>query len=215
MASLAGYLQESNLLAGSQRLYQRGLQHDPEAPAALLGLAASFEKYGNYGDAIEILEKLVVAAPELDEGQLRLAIKLQRVGRRPRARELLLSIIERNADSWTSAVAYEEMAQDYLAAGDSERAAELLRQAIDGAPERQGLRMLLAHVYDRLGRPELALKQLQEVAPVSGSSRTSERLTYDSWPMAVLEEARREVAIEAQAAVAELAKVLTEESTGS
>jgi tetratricopeptide (TPR) repeat protein len=215
MASLAGYLQESNLLAGSQRLYQRGLQHDPEAPAALLGLAASFEKVGSYGNAIEVLEKLVVAAPELDEGQLRLAINLQRVGRRPRARELLLSLIERNTETWTSAVAHEEMAQDYVSAGGSERAAELLRQAIDKSPERQGLRMLLAHVYDRLGRPQLALKQLQEIAPVHDSSSASERLTYDSWPVTVLEAARREVAIEAQAAVDELAKVLTEESTGS
>lgn len=215
MASQAGYLQESNLLASSQRLYQRGLQHDPEAAAALLGLAATFEKYGSYGDAIEVLERLVVADPDQEEARLRLAINLQRVGRRPRAREVLLSIIEKSSDSWVSAVAHQEMAQDYLETGGADEAAELLRQAIEKTPDRQGLRLLLAHVYDRQGRPRLALEQLQQVAPLTETTRNSERFTYDSWPTSALGVARREVASEAQAATAELAKLLAQPTAGS
>lgn len=214
MASLAGYLQESNLLASSRRLYQRGLQHDPEAPAALLGLAASFEKYGGYTEAIEILERLVVAAPELEEARLRLAINLQRVGRRPRARELLLSITETEPFTWTAAVAFEEIAQDYLEEDEARPAADLLQRAIAGSPDRQGLRLLLAHVYDRLGRPQLALEQLQQVEALSGSRPSSERFLYDSWPTTILDAARRDVATEAEAAVAALRRVINEQSAG-
>ena len=46
--------------------------------------------------------------------------------------------------------------------------------------------MLLAHVYDRLGRPSAALDRTAAVT-AAGASGASPRMIYDTWPRAALD----------------------------
>ena len=59
-------------------------------------------------------------------------------------------------------------------------------------PARNGLRVLLAHVYDRLGQTREALSRLMDIDPAA-RFRRSERLIYDQWPQALLERARADL----------------------
>jgi tetratricopeptide (TPR) repeat protein len=199
LASLAGYLQAGNLAASSRRLFARALEYDSQSAVALLGSAASHEKYGEYHQAIVHLEQLRKVDPLFDEGVLRLAINLDRVGMNRRARELLEEIVGRGMPGWVTAVAYQALARSYLETGAVERADELLQKAVEEMPERQGLRVLLAHVDARLGRTASSLGRLQAFGPGPRSAR-SERLMYDSWPADLLAQSRKalgEVAEEA------------------
>jgi tetratricopeptide (TPR) repeat protein len=213
LTSLAGYLQEANLAATSRRLFERALEYDPKNAVALLGLAASHEKYGEYSQAISQLEQLVEIEPDLEEGLLRLAINLDRMGMSLRARELFQRIIDTSEPGWVSAIAYQELARGYLETGAIERAAALLRSAVEEIPDRQGLRVLLAHSEARLGRTMASLERLREFGPSPRSER-SERLLYDTWPANLLAESRRalaEAAEKAEAAVSEALAQTTRE----
>ncbi len=174
-------LQRANLVAGSRRLFSRALEHDPDSASALLGLAASFEKYADYNRAIEYLERLVAARPDLDEATLRLAINQARVGWLPRARQGLETIVAKDQDDWVSVVALEELARTFLIGGDLERAVATLEPAVDEMPQRAGLRLLLAHLYDRQGRVGSALELASGVG-VSAGTNSSARRHYDEWP---------------------------------
>ena len=186
LAALAGHLQRANLPVGSRRLFQGALDYDPRHAGALLGLAASYEKYGEYPRAVELLESLAVARPQLGEGLLRLAVNHQRTGGRKRARQLLQAVVALPSPPWVRSVAYQELARGYLATGALDEAAELLAEATARLPGDAGLEVLLAHVYDRLARPSAALDLIAGIAPVTATG-ASPRKTYDSWPQALLD----------------------------
>jgi len=181
LAIQGGYLQQANLVAGSRRLFTRALEHDPQTAAALLGLAASFEKYADYLRAIEFLEPLVALRPDLDEAALRLAVNQARVGWVPRAREGFEAVIAKDRLDWTCALAVEELARIYLIAADLEGAVSILEPAIQKMPQRAGLRLLLAHLYDRQGRVGSALELAAGIDVATGSG-SSARRRYDRWP---------------------------------
>ena len=193
LSSLAGLLQDANLVSSCRRLFVRALEYDPDNPAALLGLAATFEKYGEYQQALTHLEHLVAVAPELDEAKLRLAVGLNRVGLRRRARELLEGLVESGPNEWVRAVAYEEIGRILLQTGAVAAAAELLEEAMAAMPSRQALRVLAAHAYGRLGMTEQALEHLAAVIP-AGRRALSERLEYDRWPHGELDRIHRRLA---------------------
>ena len=164
----------------SSQLFYRALHHEPRSAAALLGLAASFEKQGGYTEAIGLLEQLVEAEPGSAEGRLRLAVNLDRVGLRQRAQQLYSEIVEADARDWTCSLAYLELARGRLAERDLQGAAQGLEQAVARMSERTGPRHLLAYVYDRLGRTAESMSLLREIQ--SRASTPSARRLYDLWP---------------------------------
>ncbi|MCP3962177.1 MAG: hypothetical protein GY719_30410 [bacterium] len=200
LASLGGYLQQSDLTASSQRLFQRALVHAPDHRGALLGLAASYEKYSKYDLALPTLEQLVEAHPDFAEGRLRLAVNLDRLGMKRRARELLSGIVEsRRAAPWVRALAYQQLARRQLESGGYEQAAELLEAATVEVPGEPGPYHLLAYVHDRQRRPEEALRLLSEVRQLAaGSANGSAIKVYDSWPRGTLDDGRRALSTAAE-----------------
>ncbi len=146
LASLGGHLQAANLPSSSRRLYRRALEHDPANIAGLLGLATSYERYGDYSQAITILEDLVVAHPRFGEGLLRLAINLDRLGVRSRARGLTEQVLELEAPDWVRSLAHQKLSRILIEIGDLEPAAQLLEESLAEVPGQRGSVYLLAHV---------------------------------------------------------------------
>ncbi len=205
LASLGGHLQAANLPSSSRRLYRRALEHDAQNLAALLGLATSYERYGDYSRAITVLEDLAAAHPDSGEGLLRLAINLDRLGVRARARALTERVIELEAPSWVRSLAYQKLARILLETGNLDRAAQLLETGLEETPGQRGSIYLLAHVYDRQKQPYKSLELLDGVA---ASPNQSPRKTYDSWPETSLNAIRRELSEAAAVRVTLVAKIL-------
>ncbi len=190
LASLAGRMQEMRAISNSRRLFGRALEHAPHNPPALLGLAESYEKYGEYAQAVAQLEQLVSARPDLTEARLRLAVNLERIGDRQRYRALLSTIAVGDGTDWVRAIACEELARSLLEAGALEEAESVLQTALERMPERQALWILLAHVHDRQELPKRSWQSLESVYAAPEAVPRSERLVYDKWPNGPLELAR-------------------------
>lgn len=200
LSYLAGHLQGANLPASSRRLFAKALDYDPGNHAALLGLAASHEKYGEYARAAECLERAVESAPESSESLLRLAMNLARTSGGRRSREALRRVLATEGPSWTRSLAYEELARSYLKTGSLEEATRILEAAVNElpTPERHGSVVLLAHLYDRqleLGKAGRLLATLRPVPDPGGSPR----MIYDRWPQEALETIRRSLSENARA----------------
>jgi len=196
LSSLAGYLQEANLPASSRRLFRLSLTFDPRNEAALVGLAASHEKYGDYLEAAYYLESLVEFSPSYGEGLLRLAVNLQRMGDKGRANELLQQATSDRSPTWVRILARQEAARGMIESGQLEDAASILEQAAELAPRQNSTQVLLAYVYDRLGRNRQASKATENLTSTTAASA---RRTYDTWPSQPLEQSRQELDHAAQA----------------
>lgn len=192
LVSLAGLLQDANLPTSSRELFQRALGHDPRNQPALLGLAVSFERYGDRQQTIFFLESLVEKYPKFSEGLVRLAINLQRVGLRGRAVELLDRAVELDAPSWIRALAFQELARQHMHTGQYQRMVELLERAIAEIPDQKSSWVLLAHAYDRLQLPRKAIALASDI-DADARSQESARKTYDSWPEASFRSVRKEL----------------------
>lgn len=205
LASLAGRLQKANLASSSRRLYSRALAHDSSNKAAALGLATSFERYGEYRQAVDVLEDLVEIHPLYGEGLLRLAVNLQRLGLVTRTRELLARALEGQSPDWIRALASQELARSYLVSGELDRAMELLEKSVAEVPAQEATKILLAHIYDRQRQPMKALDILSHVATSEGDSA---RKIYDGWPRGPLTEVRDKLTEAAQVRTALVARIL-------
>ncbi len=199
-ASLAGQQQEANLPASSRRLFQTALELDPQSKAAMLGLAASYEKFGEYRQACDYLEQLVAAYPNFGEGLLRLAMNHKRIGNQQRTRELLATIVELNAPAWVRSLAFQEQARDLLEGAELAQAIAVMERSIEELGPHQGSVLLLAHLYDRTRRPYESLELLGRVRPgragfrgPNAGQRESARKVYDSWPRQALNEVRSQL----------------------
>ncbi len=179
LAVMASQLQQSGLASFSARVFRRALAVDPAHEGALLGLAASQERHGQYREACDTLEQLLAALPGHREGRLRLAVNLARTGHPSRSRRLLTELVAEGDDDWVLAVAYHELARDLLRRQRLDEAESLLVAARDRLPDDDQLRLLLSAVADlRPGAAEsdgaLALR--------SRADRPSARHRYQQWP---------------------------------
>ncbi|MCP4661304.1 MAG: hypothetical protein GY856_38365 [bacterium] len=215
LASLAGHQQEANLPASSRRLFQAALELDPQNKAAILGLAASYEKFGEYRQACDYLEQLVAAYPNFGEGLLRLAMNLKRVGGQQRSRELLAAIVEMDVPAWVRSLAFQEQARNLLESAELAQAVAVMERSIEEIGPHQGSVLLLAHLYDRTRRPYESLELLGQVRPnhagfrgPDADRRESARMVYDSWPRQALNEVRRQLSEAAANRVAVLNQIL-------
>ena len=207
LASLAGHLQQANLPANSRRLYRRALEHDPQSLPALLGLATSYERYAEYPLAIETLEQLAVAHPDFGEGLLRLAINLDRLGVRPRARDLITRVIELDSPDWIRSLAYQRLARALVDTGELDQAALLLERSVGEIADQHGSIYLLAHIYDRRREAQRAWELLNGNEPSSNGNGT-ERKRYDSWPEASLATIRKKLSEAAEVRAPLIAEIL-------
>lgn len=205
LVSLGGYLQEVNLPASSREIFTRALEHDPLNKTAMLGLATSYERYGEYAKAVDVLEQLAIAHPDLAESQLRLAIDLKRLGIHARARQLLRRVVELDAPDWIRSLAHQELARSLLETGAVDDAITVLERSLELAPE-QSAQVMLAHAYDRQRQPRRSSEILDRVA--AAPRRTSARKSYDSWPEASLREEREALAEAAALRVPLVAELL-------
>lgn len=211
LASLGGFLQEKEIKSGSERLFRLALELDESSEAALLGLAASHERFGEREEAISYLERLLRLRGEHAEGRLRLAMNLRQQGRLKVSGELLEGLTARDPppEPWILALAYQERARLAQRGGDWAGAAELLQEAVarleaaadaPPAPPRGDrgqakLRLQLAYVLDRLGKPRRAAEILEPALRVAPRGEVeSARLRYGRWPQAALEAGRRALA---------------------
>ena len=192
LASLAGRQQEANLPSNSRRLYRRALEYEPTNRTALLGLAISHERYGEFSQAIPYLESLVQAHPRFGEGLLRLAINLNRLGVRQRSQQLLDQVVGSEAPIWVRSLATQESARLLIEAEQLDQAAELLEKSLEEVSRLDGSVYLLTHIYDRRREAFKALELIKSL-PSDASAQLSPRKTYDGWPESSLSEVRSEL----------------------
>lgn len=185
---LGGNAQNANLPASSRRYLQRALALDPDNATALLGLAISHEKHGDYFEARYALEQLVTAHPRHPEARLRLGINRWRMGDRPGALEVWSGELPDDAPSWVVALISQERARSHLVLGERAEALALVEESVERVPEEVSSLYLLAHLYDLEGRRSEARDVLGRVP--AGESRPSARYVYDEWPQEPYREVR-------------------------
>ena len=198
LVSLAGYLMDIGSRMSAENAYQAALDYKGDHQAALIGLAAIRESYGNYESATEVLQKLGSLRPDDLEISLRLAINLARLDEGKRAMKLLQGVLEAPEPSWMGAVAAQELARMYEAKKQTTEATEVLETAIERHPQIQRLRIQLASLLDRNGKTTAARQVLAELDVEAGRNEGSPRLRYSHLPSAALYGARRHLAQEAE-----------------
>jgi tetratricopeptide (TPR) repeat protein len=177
LAALAGEIARQGNPEQLRRLLEAALAIDPESEPALLFMAVHLERYGRPEEAVAVLRRLVAAHPECHEGALRLAVCLRRSGRQT-PDGLLKSCLETAAPEWVRAVAFDELARRAADGGDWKAAVAVLSDAVRTLPEVTGLRIELAHAYDRDHRPRAALDVVRGLASEPPASRPSPRFIY-------------------------------------
>lgn len=190
-------------------LYVRALQFNPANEAALLGLATAREQLGRYRNALQLLERLAETGSDRAEGHLRLAINLDRLGRRSEAEELLAGLIEKPGPDWVLIVAYQQLARIRM---DQERLGSAHAYLVRGRkrfPDDPALTVGLFYVEERL-----ALQPQEPLAAWAHSRdpafrQTTARYRYARPPYEYLDEVRRQLREIALQSLRELAETLT------
>jgi Flp pilus assembly protein TadD len=215
LMSLAGDLLDVLSVGPATELLERVLELDPESPQALLALGAIHERLSRYDEAVARLQQLLEVEPDNPEGQLRLAINLTRTNREQRSEELLRGLIADHRNDWVTSVAYQELSRLLVARGRLREAASVLREGVGKLPESQRLRIKLAYVLDRIGRPWEAGDLVDQLQPDSGSSSTSPRARYTFWPALSLGEGESDILAAARSQVVVLGQALLATDTRS
>ncbi len=192
----------------AQRLFERVVRLDRASAPALLGAAAIDERYGRSAAVVERLRSAVDGGVVDDELRLRLAVNLARSGDAEHAASVLDALASGAETPWVRVVASQELARHWVAVGMLDRAEAVLRRAVDAVPGVSGLRVQLAWVLDRAGRPAAAARVVEAIDPAvdSRSDAAAARWRYAQWP--AFDRPGVEVRLEREAAAA--APVLVE-----
>lgn len=191
--SIAGHLQEIGSLESAWAIFEDVLEYDPDQPAALLGVAALAETYGDPVKAVEVLRRLLEIEPANAEARLRLAVNLRRLDATREAEELFVASLTAEP-SWLAVVAAEELANLRAADGRTEEAVATLVQAEGRHPDAPRLKIQLAAFYDRLDRFAAARRVLSALDLRSLDTAPSPRHLYSRRPTWAIESARRDLA---------------------
>ena len=199
MVSLGGYFQQIGDKVGAAKAYHQALEHDPAQEAALIGLATIREKWGEYKEAADLLERFLKWRPGDTEAHLRLAVNLRRLEKYRRALSHLESCVDdRSRSDWVTAVAYQELAALHAAEGRFPEALATLDEAVERLPGQQRLHLQLAALLDRMDRPAEARSVLAGLDAEAGRDQDSPRLRYSQRPTADLARTRQLLAEEAR-----------------
>jgi tetratricopeptide (TPR) repeat protein len=173
--SLAGYFHEGSTGPGVAGLYSQALQFDPDNAAALLGLATVREQSGRYRNALSLLERLVETGNASAEARLRLAMNLDRLGKRSEAERILESLLSEQTPDWVSSLAYQQLARSRMDQERFDAAHAYLADGLSRFPEDPGLAVGLDYVEERLslgsGQPRIDGKPVRDAKVSSSSAR--------------------------------------------
>jgi tetratricopeptide (TPR) repeat protein len=190
LTSLGGLLLQSAQQLPAAEMFQQAVELDGRNTAALLGLAAIYEKYAQAESAVKTLRRVLEADPGNPEGRLRLALNLKRLDQAQDARKLLEELTAATDPSWVTPLAYQELARLH---GDQERMAEaekVLRQALGRYPDDARLTIQLAAVLDRKGEQRQASALLEKIFDAPASRDASPRYLYNTVRPEAFAEAR-------------------------
>ena len=149
--SLAGHFADGTAGPEANGLYTRALQYDPESPAALMGLALAREQSGRYRNALALLERLEEASTANPESRLRLAMNLDRLGKRGEAERILDDVISQPGPDWVSSLAYQQLARMRMEQERFDSAHDYLARGLSLFPDDQSLAVGLDYAEERLG----------------------------------------------------------------
>jgi len=189
----------SSNTGGSADLFYRTFLVDPGNRMALRGLAAAYERAGDYDKAIEYLLLAVAKEPGDPETLLRLA--LCRLRQDEKAAQVIMPTLSnltgQGNPEWIRSVAYQELARLHLAAGDSAAGEALLRQGLQELAGDQQISLQLAAILDSQRRRSESLATLDAIR-IDGWEKSSPRKVYDFWTPPDLESVRGELRQEMQ-----------------
>jgi tetratricopeptide (TPR) repeat protein len=194
LVGLAVYLRDAGDVLNAERVYERALEVHPDHPAALMGLGAIQERRGKLDRAADLFAKLVAVDPGDAEARLHHAVVLGRSERRQEAEEALGALLEMPGPPWIEVLATQELAGLLAARGERERAVGVLERALGAHPDHGGLRIQLASLHDRAGRPGEAFAVLAPLAAAAGDGGPTPRSIYGQVSRERAERDRRRLA---------------------
>lgn len=211
LTSFAAYLWSPSNIGMSADLFYRATLVDPANELALEGLAAAWERNGDYDKAMATLARALRLQPADPELSLRLALCHLRSpeGKHERARQQLAALTGVEAPAWVRSVAFQELARIQLLAEGPGTAEATLRQGLKVLPGDQQLSLQLAAILDGQRRRGEAIAVLDGIE-IGGWERESSRQTYDFWEPPDLGETRAELhreMVDGQASLAAALKV--------
>ena len=206
LAELGVALDRAGLPMATQRLLSEALSLDEQHTAALLYLAFWHERRGSYSDAVPLLRRLIAVDPGSQQGRLRLALALRRLGRGDEAVRLLRQVIRDGGSDDLQTIAYQELGRVLLARGDSVEASRLLQTAVSRYPDRQRLYLQLAYALDRSGEGRRSREIIRALPADTGE--LSPRNLYSRRPAVGTGQSRRTLARHATARLPRLAQAL-------
>jgi tetratricopeptide (TPR) repeat protein len=182
LTSLADEVLTAGWVAAATDYLERARRLAPDNPRILLALGAIHERMGRYREAVDALEEHVEVAPASDEGRLRLAVNLARLGHTGEARELLERLLDSSTEGWVTALAYHELARLLVRVGGYSTADEVLLAGIARFPGDRRLTILRAYVLDRQGRALEAGRLVERLEPEIDVGGALPRVRYTLWP---------------------------------
>lgn len=205
LTSFGAYLQESWALSSSAELFERALQRDPQNVVALVRLGASFEKSGEYENAVQRLERAARLRPDDAQIAVRLALCRARMDEVmiPEVIEQLRAVVASQRPSWIISVAYQELALLLAAEGRPDEAERALREGLRKMPGDQYLSVELSQLLDRKRSPGEAAKVLAAVEAGDWRGK-SPRYLYNTWPDVGIEATRANLRSTLQAGLSPL-----------
>ncbi len=193
LTSLGGHMQAGGQTR-SVALFEDALDLEPENEAALLGMAAHFEKRGAPPEhALRYLGRLTTAYPKHREGRLRTAVNLLRLERDDEAVALFKALLKEDAIDWAHSLAAQELARHFSHVGRLGDGIDVLEKARTRAPADQKLAIQLSFFYDRNRQSFDATQLALEVSKVALPSEDPPRGRYNKWPHTALDHDRAEL----------------------
>lgn len=192
LTSFGAHLWSPSAVRESADLFYRAYLVDPGNEIAVLGLAAAYEKNGEYEKAIEYLARALLRDPGDMEVRLRLALCQLRQDEAERRFEVLSSLTALTGEGspgWIRSIAFQEIARSQIEAEEVERAEETLREGLEGLPGDQQLSLLLAQLLDQRRSRDEVLRLLSAIE-AGGWQGESPRERYDVWRPVGVETAR-------------------------
>lgn len=210
LSSFGAFMWSPSNIGSSADLFFRTYLVDPGNRIALQGLAAAYERAGDYDKAIEYLMLALAQEPGDPEILLRLALCQLRQDEKTAdaIKPSLAKLAGQGNPDWIRSVAYQELARVHLAADETESAEALLRQGLSELPGDQQLSLQLAGILDRQRRRSESHATLDAIR-IGGWEADSPRKIYDFWTPPDFDRIRAELRQETQKGTAALAASLS------
>lgn len=191
LTSIAANLWSLTSMGGGADLFYRAFLVDPGNEVALNGLAAAYERRGDYEKAIEYLQRALRIDPENSEAGLRLALCVIRLEPEPLQGTIadLRALTGETHPEWVRSVAHQELAKVWMRSDREAEAESLVRQGLGDRPGDQQLSLQLAAMLDRQRLRDQAIRTLDAI-PDDGWHEDSPRLRYAAWKPTGMDEVR-------------------------